>query len=137
MGAAAARADRNRARDMRLRPLDVAAVVLAAVSILLAAHWAYAPGRGTPEVVVSGANGEWIYPLVTDRSVKVAGPLGLTSVEIRGKTARITDSPCKNKLCIAMGSISSPGQWIACLPNRVFVRIEGGTAEAKIDAASY
>jgi hypothetical protein len=122
---------------MRLRPLDIAAFVLAAIFVLLAAHWAYAPGTGTPEVIVSGAKGEWIYPLAVDRSVKVAGPLGLTSVEIQGKAVRITDSPCKNKLCIAMGSISSPGQWVACLPNRVFVRIEGRTAKAKIDAASY
>jgi len=87
--------------------------------------------------VIKGRDGEWVYPLSSDRVVSVAGPLGDTLVAIEGKTARIKDSPCPNKTCVAGGSISRPGQWLACLPNQVLVRIEGGADDADIDAAAY
>jgi len=122
---------------MRVRPLDIAAALAAAVVIVLTAVAVYAPGNAAPEVVISGAGGEWIYPLDTNRTLQIPGPLGLTTVEILGKTARVTDSPCKNKICIAMGAISSPGQWIACLPNKVFVRVEGRTARGAADTGAY
>jgi hypothetical protein len=35
-----------------------------------------------------------------------------------------------------MPAISQPGQWIACLPNRVFVRVKGNNGQ-KIDEISY
>ena len=86
---------------MRLRPLDLAAVLLAAAAIGLVARWAYASGTGTPELTVQGARGSYSYPLWPDRRVEVDGPLGLTTMEIRGRSARIVDSPSKNKLCTA------------------------------------
>lgn len=122
---------------MRIRPLDIAAAVAAAVAIAIAAVAVYAPDTAAPEVVITGADGEWIYPIDTDRKLAVAGPLGITTVVISGKTVRVVDSPCKNKVCIAMGAISAPGQWVACLPNKVFVRVEGTRAERGVDANAY
>jgi len=46
-------------------------------------------------------------------------------VEIRGGTVRVIDSPCPDKICIAAGAISRTGQFIACLPNRVSIALEG------------
>jgi hypothetical protein len=66
----------------------------------------------------------------------VKGPLGETVVVISGGKARVEDSPCPDKLCVHMPAISKPGQWIACLPNRVFVRVRGSSGE-KIDDLSY
>jgi hypothetical protein len=37
---------------------------------------------------------------------------------------------------VKSGRISRPGQWIACLPNRVFVEIRGRSRE-QVDAFSY
>jgi len=122
---------------VRLRPLDAAAALAAVAVIVIFALAAYSPSTGSPEVVISGDSGEWIYPLEADRSVQIPGPLGLTTVLIQNHSARVVDSPCKNKLCIAMGAISSPGQWIACLPNKVFVRIEGRSEQASVDANAY
>ena len=122
---------------MRLKPLDFVIAFAAAAAIAFASSYAYGPGGGEPSVVVKGRDGEWMYPLSVDRTVEVAGPLGETVVEIRGKAVHITDSPCRNKTCIAAGFVSKPGQWIACLPNRVFVRVEGGATNAGVDAYVY
>jgi hypothetical protein len=122
---------------MRLKVLDLVIALAAAGAIAFSAASVYGPGKGQADVAISGQGGEWIYPLSVDRDVAVSGPLGETLIEIRGKSVRIEDSPCPNKTCIAMGAIASPGQWLACLPNRVFVHIEGGGANEGVDASVY
>jgi hypothetical protein len=122
---------------MRLKPLDIVIAITAAAAIAFLAVSAYGPGGGQISAVLKGRDGEWVYPLSADRELHVAGPLGDTIVAIRDKTVRIIDSPCPNKTCIAAGSIDAPGQWLACLPNQVFVSIEGRRADAGIDASVY
>jgi hypothetical protein len=122
---------------VRLRPLDLAIALAAAGAVALSAASAYGPGKGRAEAVISGRDGQWVYPLSADRDIAVAGPLGDTHIEIRAHSIHIEDSPCPNKTCIAAGSIAASGQWIACLPNRVFVRVEGGGASGGVDASVY
>jgi hypothetical protein len=122
---------------MRLRVFDFAAIAIAVAAVAAASVAAYAPGSGEPNAIIKGEYGQWIYPLPSDAELSVQGPLGLTRVELRDGKVRILDSPCANKTCVSTGSISKPGQWIACLPNKVFVRVEGGTADDGVDAATY
>jgi hypothetical protein len=77
-----------------------------------------------------------VYPLGADRTVTVSGPLGDTVVEIRGGQARVLSSPCAEKICVRSGAIARPGQWIACLPNRVFLDVQGH-ARRSADAISF
>lgn len=77
-----------------------------------------------------------MYPIATKTTVAVPGPLGITHVVLDGGGVYIHDSPCKEKICVNMGRISAVGSWVACLPNRVFVRIEG-TAKKEVDSVAY
>jgi len=122
---------------MRLRPLDFVIAIAATAAVVFAAASAYGPGGGQAEAVLKGRDGEWLYPLSVDRDLRIAGPLGDTLVEIKDKTVRIVDSPCPNKTCIAAGAIGKPGQWLACLPNQVFVSVEGRGAGARVDDSVY
>ncbi len=63
------------------------------------------------------------YPLSEDRTIKVQGPLGITTVVIKGGQVYVSDSPCPNKICIEMGHIFEKGDTIVCLPNRVYITI--------------
>lgn len=65
------------------------------------------------------------YPLAKDQVIEVKGPLGMTVVEIKGGKARIRRSPCKNKICIKSGYIQYADRLVACIPNRVVVRVVG------------
>jgi hypothetical protein len=121
---------------MKLRILDVLAV---AVSLLVIGGFsvaAYAGKAASTYVVIEASGARWIYPLDTDREERIPGPLGDTLVAIRGGKAFVQDSPCPDKLCVHMPAISQQGQWIACLPNRVFVRVGGGSGP-DIDQLSY
>lgn len=125
-------------RAMRLRSLDFVAIAAAVAAIVVASAAAYSGGGGERRAVVTGRSGEWIYPLDADRTIEVSGPLGSSRLEIHDKSIHFADSPCPNKTCIAAGSIREAGQWLACLPNEVFVRIEGGEKNAGgIDAGAY
>jgi hypothetical protein len=121
---------------MKLRPFDYVAVAVSLAIVAGFAVFAYA-GRGRRgEVRVEASGTQYVYPLSGERRIAVQGPLGETIVVIRGGKAAVEDSPCPDKLCVHMAAISKPGQWIACLPNKVFVRVSGTSGE-QVDDSSY
>jgi len=89
-------------------------------------------------VHITGESGEWMQPLDKTGEFEVPGPLGSTWVHIEGGSVSIESSPCPNQTCVAVGGISQANQWVACLPNEVFVSIEGSAgSEGVPDAAAY
>lgn len=119
------------------RILDIAAFLAGAAIVALVSLAIYSGSSDSVSLRITGDSGEWIEALDQTADLKVTGPLGTTLIHVEKGEVRISDSPCKNKLCIAMGAISRNRQWIACLPNNVFVRIQGGSAEDEPDAASF
>jgi len=129
------------ASRVRIRALDIVIFLLALLLIGFISLQTYARGRGTPEITISGAargagqgaaqgaEQQWIYPLDTELTLRVPGPLGETVVVIEDGAVRVISSPCPEKICVKTGRISKPGQWIACLPNRVFISIQGRRSE--------
>ena len=91
------------------------------------------PGGGVVHIDVDGRPA-YVLPLDKDRTLALQGPLGRTSIEIRDHKVRITDSPCRNKLCIQQGWVASGT--IICLPNRVTITVGGHSKGAPIDAAT-
>jgi hypothetical protein len=109
---------------MKLKPLDIAAIVVSLAVVAVFSVSAYGGGDAA-QVVVEASGVKYRFPVSTDRVERFAGPRGDTIVEIRGGTVRVVDSPCPDKICVAAGAISRTGQFIACLPNRVSVTLEG------------
>ena len=105
---------------MKLKALDFLAILLSLLVIGAFSISAYPGKDASQDVVIESPGAPWIYPLGVDRQVRVAGPLGDTVVTIKGGRAFVDDSPCPDKLCVHMPAIARPGQWIACLPNRMF-----------------
>ena len=123
-------------RRAGLRPLDWAAAALSLAVFALSLVLTAAGAGGESVVVIEGPRGAWAYPLQAETDVDVTGPLGVTRVHVRGGSAWVSDSPCTNKICVAMGHIARPGLWVACLPNRVFVKIEGRQS-AEVDKVAF
>ena len=134
--ATAAATDSRPGGRPRLKPLDLTIALVAAAAVAVSAIVAYGPAASRAEAVIRGRGGDWVYPLDAERKIAVEGPLGETIVLIEGGTVRVVDSPCLNKTCIAAGAISRPGQWVACLPNQVFVSVEG-RGDGGVDASVY
>ena len=113
----------------RLRVLDY----LIFASIITVSLWAgfffYTEENHAQRLVVETPSGKWIYPLTETRTVVVSGAIGNTTIRIENNTAFISDSPCPNKTCVNAAALKKAGDWNACLPNRVFLHIEGDDSE--------
>jgi hypothetical protein len=124
-------------RKRLLKPFDIPVIVLTAGLTVLIALRVYSQGSNSLNVVVKGPDKTWIFPLEANERVSVAGSIGETLVEIRRGRAAIVASPCNGQTCVAAGELNKNGQWAACLPNRVFILIEGAGAADAVDAASW
>ena len=92
-----------------------------------------------PTLIVTTPTGQYIYPLNKDKEIPVKGLIGITVVQIKNGKASIKDSPCPNKTCVACTPISGNFEWIACLPNQVFIRVEreDSNEDTQTDISSY
>jgi hypothetical protein len=107
-----------------LKALDIVVILLALGLMGFSAFVVYVQLRNTTQVVINASSREWIFPLDADDQVEVPGPLGKTMVRIRNHQAWVESSPCTNQVCVAAGHIREGGEWVACLPNNVFLMIE-------------
>ncbi len=83
----------------------------------------FEPGESVSVIV----DGKEMYhlPLSENRTIEVQGPLGLSVIKVEKGHAFIQKAPCPYQTCIKMGKISRSGDIIVCIPNRIFLKIEG------------
>jgi len=120
-----------------MKPFDIVFLLLSLVLTAGSAWTVLAPTNAPLRLEVQTDAGLYTYPLDSDQDISATGPLGTTLVHMEGRSVHVGVSPCANKVCLAMGTIRQSGQWLACLPNHVFVRITGGSTEATIDAGVF
>jgi hypothetical protein len=120
---------------IKVKAFDIIIIIAVAGLTFFATYVAYMRPHGKDQVLIQGQGGEWVYPIEADTTVVVTGPLGDTKVRIQGNSAWVESSPCDNHTCIAVGSISRQGEWAACLPNNVFIVVNG--IEDDIDGISW
>lgn len=119
----------------KLRPvgwdaLVVLAVVLLAVGCALSV-WRQGGGseRLTAVVSVDGAEVERL-PLDGAAGERVYTGNGYTlTVRFGPEGVQVEAADCPTQDCVHTGIISRGGQSIVCLPGRIIIRLEGGTAD--------
>ncbi len=122
----------------RLTLLDAGIIGITVIAVGLLAFSVYGSREGTPQVLIEASGQQWIYSIESDTVVSIPGPLGPTEVTIHQEGVHVSDSTCRNKVCESMKTISRIGQWIICLPNDVFIRIEGiETGEREVDDVAF
>ena len=110
-------------------------IIIGAVLVLAAA---------VAGVLALGASGDRLYAEVwqdntlverveltdsTDRTIDLGGH---NVIVLSGRTAAMQSADCRDQVCVRTGTLTRAGQVAVCLPNRVVLRITGGTSE--IDA---
>lgn len=92
----------------------------------------------TKQLIIESGKNIWYYQLDKDKEIKIEGILGESTIKIENESVYFLNSPCPNKICILSKPISKNGDWQACLPNGIFIRIEGNEEETtELDATSY
>jgi len=83
------------------------------------------PGGSSYKVLVESDEGKREVTVTADsrETLRLRGPLGETTVAIQNGKVWVVFSPCPDKTCIKMGKIPDNTDFIACIPNRVVIRL--------------
>jgi hypothetical protein len=123
---------------MKLKLLDYLIIILSVCGVILYSIKVYQSSGDRTEVHIRTFKKEYIYDLKSEEIIDFDGHLGTTKVQIKNNTVRVLSSPCPLKICMKKGAISREEEWIACLPNGIFIRITGASHEnQEIDSVSY
>lgn len=121
---------------MKIKPLDPLIFIVSLAVVVVFSVQAY-QGAGEGSIVAVEAEGEtWIHQLDEDAVYDFRGPLGSTVIEIDDGAVSVLSSPCRDKICVLSKPAAGDGEWIACLPNKVFLIVKGGS-DAAVDAATF
>jgi hypothetical protein len=117
---------------------DLVIITLAFIFTGYSALRIYTGQQNTGRVLIQGLDQQWVFPQDSEETIVVPGPLGNTIVKIHQHQAWVESSPCTNQTCVAAGRIQRQGLWVACLPNQVFLMIEGSNdSKDTPDAAAW
>lgn len=113
-------------------------LLVLALVLLIGFSFPLALGRRPGSRVIIEADNRTVFtaPLSGVRQFDIPGPLGVTRMEIDNGAVRVLSSPCPQKICIGLGAARHAGDLLACVPNRILVRIEGEREGADYDLLS-
>lgn len=57
------------------------------------------------------------------KEVVIEDSIYYNKIYINNGTVKMIESNCKNKICIHSKEINNPGEFIACLPNNLYLKI--------------
>jgi hypothetical protein len=122
---------------LHLKKGDKVIIILVIMLALFAVFQRYIFSKTKSEDVVVKSDGV----TVQQRSLEITGTFTIKSKEgqltfiVQDKKVKVTESTCKDKLCIKQGWISRTGESIVCLPNRITITITGG--DESVDTTTY
>ncbi len=103
--------------------------------VLISIFYALRKKSGRDVLLVFAGDEKYIYPLTRDGVYEIPGKIGVSVICVEDGKARFLDSPCPNKTCVASHPVSKNGEWAACLPNDVFIRVEASSDD--LDAVAF
>ncbi len=116
-------------------------IIFAVIALGLLAWLAFALfGMGTTGEAVQAVitvDGKVVETVKLDQSqtITIQGAAYPCIVETKPGQIRMLEAPCPDQICVKTGWISHGGQVIACVPNRVVIKIVA--EESPVDAISY
>lgn len=124
-------------------------IILVAAGLAASAALAMSHSGGDTVIIESAGELYATYPLSEDRVVIVPAPqekalavnvpddsrpaseqfTHYNVVTISAGKVTVSEASCHNQVCVHHSEISQSGESIVCLPNKLMVRIEGGSEE--------
>ena len=122
------------ARSRYTRDLIIVGILLVAalaLFFLMRARQDRDTGTGAQAVVTVDGKEIGRYPLKKNGTFPLNGGTNILVVE--NGEAWVSEANCPDKVCMGMGKISRNGEFIACLPNRLLVVVEGAAEDSPVD----
>ncbi len=108
---------------MWLRPADAVIVLLAVLAVGLLARALWQPSEPPQWVEIRTPTTTTKLDLTMDTEAIFPGTLGPSVILVEEGRARFSSSPCRNRVCIVSGWLRRTGDFAACIPNGVSIRI--------------
>ena len=122
------------ARSRYARDLIIVAVLLAVVLALffvMRSRQERDTGTGAQAVVTVDGQEIGRYPLSRSGTFSLNG--GTNVLVVENGEAWVSEAACPDKVCMGMGKVSRNGEFIACLPNRLLIVVEGAAEQSPVD----
>ena len=120
-----------------VKAADVIIILFSLSLTVFSAFKVYVKAADSVQVLIEGQNQKWVFPITADETVEVSGPLGVTVIKLCSGEAWVESSPCKNQLCVSSGILNRYGEFAACLPNMVFLALEGRDEKQEVDITAW
>lgn len=122
----------------KIKLVDILLILLFLATIIYFSANIFLKSKNTTkQLIIESGQNIWYYQLDKNKEINIEGNLGESTIKIQDGFVSFENSPCPNKLCVLSSAISKNREWIACLPNGVFVRIEGEDENTELDGISY
>jgi len=112
-----------------LKPADFIFITLSAALIAISVIQLTGDSSSEAKAVIKVKDTEYIYPLNQEQDLMFDGELGKSHIIIHDGCVEFESSPCRDKVCIKMGHGKEDGDFLACLPNRIIVTVQGGNRD--------
>lgn len=118
--------------ELQIKKGDIIIIVLVLLSA--AAACLLIRGKEKGEYVQITANGETVrYPMSENRTIELnTGKDGHNTIIIENNVVYMKDASCPDQICVHHKAVFKNRESIICLPNEVYIEIEG-TVEKEID----
>lgn len=110
-------------KSKRITPFDIILIILASALVLFLSLRNIGSKSDYVKVECNGT--DYKYSLQNDQKIILQGAIGPLTLVINNGKASITESTCKNQICVHMAPINRSGEFIACVPNKVLITVEG------------
>ncbi len=118
-----------------LRPGDWLTLLLGISCVVLLALKLWSGDLADKAIIRSGGKIFREVPLARDQQIEVPGPLGVSTIAIQNRRARIASDPSPRQYCVRQGWLQQAGEIALCLPNQVSVELVG--SRKKYDSLNY
>lgn len=109
------------------KPADVIFVVLSLAAITFSFFQLKNNGNSEARLIITSPDREFVYPMNENTELQIEGEIGISIIKIQDNRAFFVDSPCPNHVCTDTPALRFNNDWAACMPNGIFIRIEGGS----------
>jgi hypothetical protein len=108
------------------RPGDWLVVLIGMLLTVWLAEFAWQGGVADKAIIRSGGKTFREVSLMRDQTIKVPGPLGISTIAIHNREARVASDPSPRQYCVRQGWLKQSGEIAVCLPNQVSLELSGG-----------
>ncbi|MCL2168697.1 MAG: NusG domain II-containing protein [Defluviitaleaceae bacterium] len=115
--------------EKQVKLIRIADIVLIVLMVVLAVGLIFIFARTSGDVgyVSVQIEGEVVYNFCLvdydGEIIEIVSPNGINTIFIQDATVRIIEATCPDHDCVRWGTLSHPWLPLACLPNRVVVRL--------------